>query len=125
MSHLNFNEESDYSEQNTCDNEVFRSTILHHRKKLNIFTLQLPIYYTHIRIRNLDWCKCGHCKNEERKIDCLCCREVDAMLIASAKIPELQRKHLAIPLLWVSARLIVIRVSLIYLVDEFIFLFLA
>ena len=37
--------ESDYSEENTCDNELFRATILHHRKILNIFTLQLPIYY--------------------------------------------------------------------------------
>ena len=27
MSHLYFNEESDYSEENTCENEVFRSTI--------------------------------------------------------------------------------------------------
>ena len=45
MSHLNFNEESDYSEENTCYSEVFHSTILHHRKKLNIFMLQLPIYY--------------------------------------------------------------------------------
>ena len=42
----------------------------------------------HIRIGNLDWCKCGHCKNEARKIDCLCCREVDVTLIASAKIPK-------------------------------------
>ena len=42
----------------------------------------------HIRTGNLDLCKCGHCKNEARKIDCLCCREVNAMLIASAKIPE-------------------------------------
>ena len=42
----------------------------------------------HIRIGNLDWCKCGHCKNEAREIDCLCCREVNAMLIASAKILE-------------------------------------
>ena len=32
--------------------------------------------------------KCGHCKNEAREIDCLCCREVDAMLIASDTIPE-------------------------------------
>ena len=32
--------------------------------------------------------KCGHYKNEAREIDCLCCREVDAMLIASAKILE-------------------------------------
>ena len=42
----------------------------------------------HIRIGNLDLCKCGHCKNEARKIDCVCCREVNAMLIASAIIPE-------------------------------------
>ena len=63
MSHLHFNEESDYSEENTCGKEVFRSTLLHHRKKLSIFTLQLVIYY------NLDWCKCEHCKNEAREID--------------------------------------------------------
>ena len=25
----------------------------------------------HIRIGNLDWCKCRHCKNEAREIDCL------------------------------------------------------
>ena len=30
ISHLYFNEKSDYSEENTCDNEVFRSTIFHH-----------------------------------------------------------------------------------------------
>ena len=42
----------------------------------------------HIRKGNLDWCKCGQYKNEARKIDCLCCREVNAMLIASAKILE-------------------------------------
>ena len=29
-------------------------------------------------------------KNEAREIDCLCCGEVNAMLIASAKIPEHQ-----------------------------------
>ena len=81
MSHLCFNEESDYSKENTCDNEVFLSTILHHIKKLNIFASQLPTYYIQYRF------KCGHCKNEVREIDCLCCREVDAMLVASAKIP--------------------------------------
>ena len=32
--------------------------------------------------------KCRHCKNEARERDCLCCRDVDAMLIASAKIIE-------------------------------------
>ena len=45
MSQLYFNEEIDYSEENTCENDVFRSTIFHHRKKLNIFTPQLLIYY--------------------------------------------------------------------------------
>ena len=39
----------------------------------------------HIRKRNLDWCKCGHCKNEARKIDCLCCREVNVMLLLRLK----------------------------------------
>ena len=42
----------------------------------------------HIKIGNLDWCKCRHCKNEAREIDCVCCREMYTMLIASAKIPE-------------------------------------
>ena len=45
MLHLYFNEEKDYSEENTSENEVFCSTMLHHRKKLNIFKPQLPIYY--------------------------------------------------------------------------------
>ena len=44
MSHLYFNEESDCFKENTCDYEVFRSNILHDRKKLNILTLHLPIY---------------------------------------------------------------------------------
>ena len=93
MSNLYFNEESDYPEETRCANEVFRSTILNHRKKLNIFTLQCRFitystFTCSIKIGNLDWCKCRHFKNEAREIDCLCCREVDAMLIASAKIPE-------------------------------------
>ena len=62
MSDLYFNEESDYSQENTSKDEDFRSTILQPfqfepeqkkkhvvmramRKKLNIFTLHLPIYY--------------------------------------------------------------------------------
>ena len=32
--------------------------------------------------------KCRHCSNKARYIDCICCRELDAMLIASAKIPD-------------------------------------
>ena len=42
----------------------------------------------HIRIGNLKWCNCGHWKNEAREIDCLSCREMNAMLIASAKVLE-------------------------------------
>ena len=42
---LYFNEESDGFEENTCDNEVFWSSTLQHRKKRNIFTFQLLIYY--------------------------------------------------------------------------------
>ena len=46
MPHVYFNLENYYSEENTTrDSEVFRSTIPHHTKKLNIFTLQMPIYY--------------------------------------------------------------------------------
>ena len=43
---------------------------------------------SHIRIGNINWCKCGHSQNEAREINCLCCREVDTIFIASAKIPE-------------------------------------
>ena len=32
--------------------------------------------------------KWGHCKTKAREIGCLCCTEVDAMLIASVKILE-------------------------------------
>ena len=34
--------------------------------------------------------KCGHWKNGAREIDCPCRREVDAILIVSAKISELE-----------------------------------
>ena len=113
------------------------SLSLHHRKKLNIFTPQLLIYYIQYENRksrlvqmpepatggvlrkkvffkmsqnseetSVNFArflrtsflqnnsgrlllKCGYyCNNESRDIDCICCRELDAMLIASAKIPE-------------------------------------
>ena len=32
--------------------------MLHHRKKLNIFTPQLLIYYIQYKNRKLDWSKC-------------------------------------------------------------------
>ena len=31
------------------------------------------------RVTSLDWCTCGDFKNQKRKIDCLCCQEVDAL----------------------------------------------
>ena len=42
---------------------------------------------SHIRIGNLNWCKCGHCKNGTSEIDCLSCREieVDASLLIQLK----------------------------------------
>ena len=45
MSQFIFSESDIYSEKNTCDNKVFCSTILHHRKKLNKFTIPVPICY--------------------------------------------------------------------------------
>ena len=32
--------------------------------------------------------KCRHCTNDARGIDCISCKELDAMFIASAKLPE-------------------------------------
>ena len=62
------------------------------RKKLNIFMFFFITfsYYDvlHIRIGDLDWCKCGHGKNETREINCLCGRDVNVIFIASGKIPE-------------------------------------
>ena len=67
MSHLHFNEESDYSEENTCDNEVFRTTILYHRMKLNIFTVQLPIYYIKYEKRKSRLVQMWTLQNEARE----------------------------------------------------------
>ena len=83
MPDLHFNEESDYSEESAIQNEHIPSKILGNEKeymvmrntrnKLNIFTL---------------WCKCRHCKNEAREIDCVCCREVDKIFLASWSVSE-------------------------------------
>ena len=35
----------------------------------------------------------GYCSNEARDVDCISCRELDAMLIASAKILERETYH--------------------------------
>ena len=67
-------------QKKTCGNESYE------KKTEHIHPIAADLL--HIRIGHLDWYKCRHCKNEARGIDCLCCREVDAMLIALAKIPE-------------------------------------
>ena len=56
VSYLYFNEESYYSEEN-----VEMKSLLHHRKKLNIFTSQLLIY----------WCKC-----QKQSLEVLCEKKV-------------------------------------------------
>ena len=51
MGHLYLDKESYHSEENTSKNEVLCSTILHYRKKLNILTPQLLIYYIQYKNR--------------------------------------------------------------------------
>ena len=70
MSDSYFNEESDYSEENICDNKVFRSTVLqpfqfaseqkkkcgnesHKKEAKHIHTSAADLL--HIRIGNIDW----------------------------------------------------------------------
>lgn len=36
-------------------------------------------HWENLRVGNTEWCSCGGCKEEKREIDCLCCREVDAI----------------------------------------------
>ena len=43
MSHLYFNEDSDYSDENACENKVCRST---YRKKLNIHASAADLLHT-------------------------------------------------------------------------------
>ena len=124
MSHLYFNDESDYSEENTCENEVFRSTILHHRKKLNVFTLQLPIYYIQYQNRksHLMQMRTLQKRSDRKKLSLL--QRGGCNAYRFGQNPRTRGKYLAIQLISTSARLLVTRVSLIQLVDEFFFLFL-
>ena len=86
MSDLYFDEKSDYSEENTCNNQVLCSTILQpfqfeseqkktggnesHEKETK-HTQASAANLLHIRIGNLGWCKWGHCKNEARQMSLL------------------------------------------------------
>ena len=36
-------------------------------------------HWENLRVGNTGWCSCEGCKEEKREIDCLCCREVDAI----------------------------------------------
>ena len=83
--------------------------ISHNKKNENATAANL----LHIKIGNLECCESRHYKNEAREIDFLCRRELDAMLIASAKILERRQSILTIQLLWASAPLLVTFVKLI------------
>ena len=67
----------------TCGNES-------HEKKTEHLDAS-AVNLLHIRIGNLDWCKCWNCKIDAR-IDCLCCREGNTMLSESAKVSECEGK---------------------------------
>ena len=92
MSHLYFNEQSDYSDENTCGNEVFRLPFL--TISVWAWTDESAAALLHIRIGNLQkalqkWSvEIWLMIKRNKEIDCFCCREVDTMLIVSDKIPE-------------------------------------
>ena len=94
------NTESNYFEENASHHEDFCPIILPTfqfepklKKAFGNENLKKEIKHiqasdanlVHLRVGILDWCKCRHCKNKVRKIDCLCCREVDTMLISLSK----------------------------------------
>ena len=62
-------------QKKTCGNES--------REKETKYIYAIATDY--MSIGNLDWCKCRHCRNEVREMDCLCCREVLRLKSQSAK----------------------------------------
>ena len=81
MSDLYLTEESDYSEENTSDATIksFAPLFFNHfslslnkKKACGNETHEKETKHIHasaadllhIKIGNLDWCKCGHCKNK-------------------------------------------------------------
>ena len=115
MSHLYFNEQSDYSDENTCGNEVFRLPFL--TISVWAWTDESAAALLHIRIGNLQkalqkwsieiWLMIKRNKEidvfvVERWIQCLLFR------IKS----QSARGHLAIQFLWASVWLVVTRVNL-------------
>ena len=97
-----FQRRNDYSEENTYDNEIFRSSILepfqfeaerkntcdnetHEKEAKHIHALAANLLY--MRIGNLDWCKSGIAKTKREK-QILFLVERWMKLITSAKITE-------------------------------------
>ena len=133
MSNLYFNEESDYSEENTSVNENFDFIILHfslslNRKKRVVSAMRKKLTYSRFSCRFI---KCQNRKsrlvqmqtleNEAREIHCLCCGEVMQCLMLRQN-PRACEKYLATQLLQATARLLATLVSLIYLIDQFFLL---
>ena len=67
------------------------------------------------RIGNIDWCKCG-CECKKMVIS------AESFFLLLWLNHGVQVEHLTIQLLWVTTRLLVTRISFIYLVDEFFLL---
>ena len=105
MSDLYFNEENDYSEENTSENEDFRSAFLRpflfkpeqekacgnegHDKETRYIDASVAYLLHTVLEQEIPIGANAHiAKSEAREIDCICGREVDAMFIASTKIPE-------------------------------------
>ena len=45
-------------------------------QKENIFLVN---HWENIRVGKIEWYTCKNCRAESQEIDCLCCREVDAI----------------------------------------------
>ena len=72
--------------------EIFKETFFYRTPPMATFetkhTNASATDLLHIRTGSLNWREFGHCKKEARKIDSLCFREVDVILIALAMIPK-------------------------------------
>ena len=106
MSDLYFNGKSYYSEENTCGNEVVRSTIL------QPFQFYLQLKKT--------------CDNEshEKKTKYIHALAADLLHVRTGNLNFSAREASCHPAFMASSRILVTSVSLIYQIDEFFFLFL-
>ena len=104
-------------QKKTCRNES-------HEKETKHITLQLLIYYILEQEFSIG-ANMGIAKTKgEKQTVFVIERPMQCLLLLLKKNPRARGKHLAIQLLWATARLLVTSVNLIYLVDEFFFLFL-